>query len=307
MFNSNIDKRVLPDSVIIQVGDKRKTAQLVEKFYTKNPFPGYQDFETIYDLEEKIRKNIFVENLKKFIGWKKKIIEVGSGTSQLSIALASGTNNEVIAFDPTLESLKLGAEFAEKSNIKNCAFINGDMFCDPFEKEYFDIVWCSGVLHHTENAEEGFKIIAKWLKKEGHIVIGLYNSYGRLRTVFRQKIFNVLGRGKVARSIVSFLDPVLRGGISEAKKNAWFQDQYEHPVETLHTLDEVLRWFDENGIEFVSSYPSCDSGFTDFESMFSKKSRGTKMSRIFAQISMLFSPLGGEGGLFIVIGRKPIS
>jgi ubiquinone/menaquinone biosynthesis C-methylase UbiE len=304
MFKENIEVNKLNHDNIIQVGTKIEITKLVENFYTKNPFPNYDDFETIRDLIHKVETNEFTLNFKKFCGLGKKIIEVGSGTSQLSIALASGTNNEVIAFDPTLESLRLGMSFAKKNNVNNCTFVNGDIFADPFIPEYFDIVWCSGVLHHTKSAKEGFNIIVNWVKIDGYVVIGLYNRYGRMRTVFRQILFKLLGKGKFARVIVSFLDPILRKNISNQKKLAWFQDQYEHPVETLHTLDDVIEWFEDNNVEFISSIPSANMENGDYKDMFKAQTRGTLSTRIFSQISMLFSPLGSEGGLFIVIGKK---
>lgn len=304
MFKKNVSVKKLEFENIIQVGKKRETAELVENFYTANPFPNYDDMETIQDLTKKMEGNAFTSNFKKFCGFGKNIIEVGSGTSQLSIALASGTNNKIVAFDPTLESLRLGLNFAEKNKIDNVTFVNGDLFSDSFIPGYFDIVWCSGVLHHTESAKEGFKLIANWARPDGYIIIGLYNLYGRLRTVFRQFLFRLLGKGKLARAIVSFLDPILRKDISKQKKLAWFQDQYEHPVESLHTLDEVLDWFDENNVEFISSIPSCDLNAVDYEHMFNGGNRGDLATRIFSQIAMLFSSFGSEGGLFLVIGRK---
>ena len=304
MFKDGINVIKLDQHEIIQVGDKRDTAKLVEDFYSDNPFPNYDNLETIFDLRKKVEGNEFTVNLKKFIGLGKRVIEVGSGTSQLSIALASGTNNEVVAFDPTLESLRLGSEFSMKFGVSNCIFVNGDLFSNPFMKEYFDIVWCSGVLHHTENPKKGFNIITTWLKPEGYVIVGLYNFYGRFRTVFRQKLFQLLGSGKFARYIVSLLDPILRQDISEEKKNAWFQDQYQHPVESLHTLDEVLGWFDENNIEFISSIPTCDLENINYEKMFLNQNRGNVVTRLLSQFGMLFSPLGSEGGLFLVIGRK---
>ena len=304
MFKKNVSVKKLQFENIIQVGKKRETAELVENFYTANPFPNYDDMETIQDLTKKMEGNAFTSNFKKFCGFGKNIIEVGSGTSQLSIALASGTNNKIVAFDPTLESLRLGLDFAEKNKIDNVTFVNGDLFSDSFIPGYFDIVWCSGVLHHTESAKEGFKLIANWARPDGYIIIGLYNLYGRLRTVFRQFLFRLLGKGKLARAIVSFLDPILRKDISKQKKLAWFQDQYEHPVESLHTLDEVLDWFDENNVEFISSIPSCDMNAVDYEHMFNGGNRGDLATRIFSQIAMLFSSFGSEGGLFLVIGRK---
>ena len=29
------------------------------------------------------------------------------------------------------------------------------------------------------------------------------------------------------------------------EKKAWIRDQYIHPIESLHTIDEVLKWFDK--------------------------------------------------------------
>ena len=31
-----------------------------------------------------------------------------------------------------------------------------------------------------------------------------------------------------------------------------------HPIESLHTLDEVLNWCKYNNIEYISSIPSSD-------------------------------------------------
>lgn len=303
MLKSNLNVTVLPTSNIIQVGQKRQTAELIEKFYKKNPFPNYEDFEGIHDIENKLKKHQFSLSFKKSVGFGKKIIEVGSGTSQLSIALAVRTNNEIVAFDATLKSLQLGAAFADKHGVENCCFVNGDLISDPFIENYFDVVWCSGVLHHTENAEKGFKTIVKWLKLDGYIIIGLYNLYGRMRTVFRQMLYKSLGKSAIGKFLVSVLDPELRKRKTKSRKEAWFKDQYENPVESLHTADEVLRWFDKNGIEFISSVPSCHTDSIDYENIFSKKSRGNRFTRFLSQVFMLFASLD-EGGLFLMIGRK---
>lgn len=221
----------------------------VTNFYSDLPFPNYENLETIRDLSRKLEKNVFLNNFKKEIGFGKKIIEVGSGTSQLSIMLSYCTNNDVVAFDPTYSSLKLGSDFANKSNLKNCFFLNGDIFNDPIKHGSFDVVWCTGVLHHTKNSQEAFNIISKWLKPGGIMVLGLYNKYGRLRTNFRQFMYNLLGK-KIGKKFVMLFDPYLRNDISEIKTKSWINDQYEHPVERSHTMDETLLWFKENQISF---------------------------------------------------------
>ena len=52
--------------------------------------------------------------MKEFIGYKKKILEVGAGTCQFSNYLAINSNNQIVSFDSSLESLKLGYNFAKK-------------------------------------------------------------------------------------------------------------------------------------------------------------------------------------------------
>ena len=55
---------------------------------------------------------------------------------------------------------------------------------------------------------------------------------------------------------------------------------------------------------FINSIPRCNINDDNNESIFKKSSKGTKLSRLFSQLSMLFNNLGADGGLFVVIGKK---
>ncbi len=296
-------KTQLKNGILCQEIRRDKTIE-VTSFYKTAPFPNFEDFQSKRDLAEVVEKNIFLKDLKNSIGFGKTFLEVGSGTSQLSLALAINTNNLIVALDPTKESLKLGVNFANKNNISGVMFFNADIFDNPCEEGFFDYVWCSGVLHHTADTKKGFEIISKWPKPNGLIIIGLYNTIGRLRTNFRQMIYKLSGKSKFGEKLIRLMDPHLRKNISKEKSFAWFRDQYEHPVERKHSLDEVINWFDENNIKFLGSIPSSTFGgsFKKINEM--DGNRGTWFERICVQIMMLFSNLGGEGGLFIVIGQR---
>jgi len=281
---------------------KGKTTIEVTEFYKEAPFPNYQGYENAFLLKKIISENYFLNDLKNYIGFNKKFIEVGSGTCQLSLAFAVGTNNYVVAMDPTIESLGLGRDFAVENNIKNVTFLNSDIFDDVIEEKSFDVVWCSGVLHHTKDSRRGFDIIAKWVKEDGLIIIGVYNKIGRLRTNFRQFLYKTLNKSELAKKLITFLDPYLRKNLSEEKRRAWFLDQYEHPVERKHSIDEVMKWFEENNISFLGSIPSPNFELQNVSQMDGQK--GIYSNRLLAQIAMLFTNLGGEGGLCIVVGRK---
>mgnify|MGYP000282939515 FL=1 len=164
---------------------------------------------------------------------------------------------------------------------------------------FFDFIWCNGVLHHTKDPYEAFRVLIKSLKNEGYVLIGLYNKIGRIRTVFRRYMFKIFGE-----SFLDFFDPTLRNlKNNKEEKKAWIRDQYVHPIESLHTIDNVLGWFEKNNIEFINSIPSANFDEND-DNLFIKKSKGNLYSRITNQLSMIFNNLGSDGGLFIVIGKK---
>ena len=57
-------------------------------------------------------------------------------------------------------------QLADQNNISNISFINADIFDDVLVDEYFDFIWCNGVLHHTKNPYLAFNILIKSLKKK---------------------------------------------------------------------------------------------------------------------------------------------
>jgi SAM-dependent methyltransferase len=271
----------------------------VTSFYKESPFPHYKSNDDKSTILDKGNKNYLTSKFKNFIGYKKDILEVGCGTGQLATYFALGTNNRVVGLDPTLESIKLAADFSKKQNINNIDFINADIFDDVLTDKFFDFIWCNGVLHHTKDPYEAFRVLIKSLKNEGYVLIGLYNKFGRIRTVFRRYMYKLFGS-----KYLDIFDPTLRNlKDNEEERKAWIRDQYIHPIESLHTIDNVLEWFKKNGIEFINSIPS--SNFEDDDdNLFSKKSKGDLYSRVTNQLSMIFNNLGSDGGLFIVIGKK---
>ena len=67
---------------------------------------------------------------------------------------------------------------------------------------------------------------------------------------------------------------------------------------------ELIEWFNQTGFSFVSSIPKIIGQFRSDEVLFEPQSPGTAVDRFFAETGMLFSNLGGEGGLYICIGRR---
>ena len=112
----NFLKENLPKSDLIfikEVTDK-KTLN-VTSFYKESPFPNYKSDDNKGTILEKGKKNYLTSKFKDFMGYQKRVLEVGCGTGQLALYFAIGTNNNIIGLDPTIESLLLAQNFAKKN------------------------------------------------------------------------------------------------------------------------------------------------------------------------------------------------
>ena len=270
----------------------------VQAFYEETPFPNYNDFDTLSSfIQRGAVKGVLWKLLSEQIPINAKVLEVGCGTGQLSNYLAATTMAHVYATDMTLASLRLGQQFAAKHKIPDITYLQMNLFRPAIRPGSIDIVISIGVLHHTADTRGALLSISRLVKPGGHIIIGLYNRIGRLRTDMRRRLYELLG-GRVLS-----LDPHLRNNLTAEKRRAWIKDQYSHPHERKHTLSEVLGWFEQAGLAFVSSIPKIRGNFTAEEKIFAPQSPGTPIERFGTELAMMFSH-GGEGGLFLIVGQR---
>jgi SAM-dependent methyltransferase len=272
---------------------------LVKQFYEETPFPNYDDFDSRESLAKKAIDSVFAAMLDEQIPHGAIVLEAGCGTGQLTNFLGMSWKRRVFGGDICLNSLGLAEAFRKQYSIRNAGFLQMNLFRPPFRDESFDLIVSNGVLHHTGDPAGGISALAKKLKPGGIISVGLYNSYARLPTLWRRKLFERFGQTAYV------LDSRLRqAGANEARMRAWFMDQYKHPHESKHSMDEVLRWFSENGIEFLCGIPQPNgTEFSRQDRLFERHEPGTSLDRFLTQLWTLLAG-GKDGGLFIMIGRK---
>jgi hypothetical protein len=136
------------------------------------------------------------------------------------------------------------------------------------------------------------------LKPGGYIIIGLYNWLGRLPTLWVRALVSTFG------DFAALLDSRMRRERDAGGRKAWFMDQYKHPHESKHSIDEVMRWFDRAGIDFTSCIPTIgDTEFSEDVKLFDAQPVGRYLDRLSTELEMLLSG-GADGGLYITIGRK---
>jgi ubiquinone/menaquinone biosynthesis C-methylase UbiE len=203
----------------------------------------------------------------------------------------------IIGTDLARKSLELGAAAARRFQLWRVLFVESDLHCPGLREASFDVVYSSGVLHHTPDPRASFAEIVRLAKPGGMIVLGLYNVFARIPLRLRRLV------ARLTRYRLIPFDPVLRDRKNEqARRLAWIRDQYQHPEEHRHTLAEVQSWFRENDVDYVRAYPSALIG-EDSDNLFAFAPDNWPPEAWLAQVSWV-GMLGHEGGLFVTIGKR---
>jgi SAM-dependent methyltransferase len=101
------------------------------------------------------------------------ILECGSGSGRFTKhALETGAT--VVSFD---YSNAVESNFSSNGYHKNLLLVQADIYHMPFPKNFFDKVFCFGVLQHTPNPEKSFKTIVEYINPGGKISSDIYRKY----------------------------------------------------------------------------------------------------------------------------------
>jgi SAM-dependent methyltransferase len=275
-------------------GDAR--TDIVRQFYDCAPFPGYRARDTLEALRMRAERSEFARLLDAAIAPDARILEIGCGTGQMSLYLARA-NRIVIGADLTRASLQLGAAAARRFGMDGVQFVETDLHHPGLRAGAFDVVYTSGVLHHTPDPRQSFARLLPLLRPGGIIVLGLYNAFARMPLRLRRVIARLSGFRWIP------FDPVLRDRKSEPdRREAWLRDQYRHPEEHRHTVAETRRWFADNKVEYLRTYPSVLMG-EEKGDLFAADEDYWGLEAWLAQTGWI-ATLGYEGGLFVTIGRR---
>ncbi len=278
--------------------DQRTDA--VRNFYSESPFPNYPPEDTLSGLRGRAAKSEFARLLDQAIPGDARILEVGCGTGQMSLFLATA-DRIIVGADLTRASLELGADAARRYDVDRVRFVETDLRSPGLAEGAFDVVYSSGVLHHTPDPRQSFAAIARLVRPGGIIVLGLYNVYARFPHRLRRAIASLTGLRFIP------FDPVLRARDAEPeRRKAWLRDQYIHPEEHRHTIAEVQSWFAESDIEYLRTYPNALIGAEPLQNgeLFVPAEDNWGFENVLSQMGWAFT-LSYEGGLWVTIGQRP--
>jgi len=248
------------------------TSRKVQQQYNQNPYPRWTDIG--YSQPGNYRAALqaaFPEHglLAQADGGSLDILVAGCGTGRHAIRLAQYfTQVKVCALDLSYSALAYAKYQAEKRHKRNIQFIQGDILQLDKLHETFDVIECSGVLHHMHSPVTGLQALTRKLKSGGVIKLALYSATARRQISELRKLWGNKQPGKPAEMRLvreALLQSSIEGDWTEIYNSPDFyslsacRDLLFHEQEHVFDVLELEGFLASAGLEWIGMLPPPES------------------------------------------------
>ncbi len=237
----------------------------VRDFYEKMPYPGplasmdehlefYKDagrrrahFHRIWP-DRQLRTNL-------------EILVAGCGTSQAARYALREPDARITAIDVSKTSLQHTRDLQRKYNLENLELQELPIERATELARCFDLIVCTGVLHHLPDPDEGLRALRDVLHPLGAMQLMVYAPYGRAGIYMMQKYCSLLGIGP-SESDLRNLSAMLKAlpanhpiaDLIRRSKGFWqpgeMADALLHPLDRAYSVPDVYAWLERCGMSF---------------------------------------------------------
>lgn len=230
----------------------------------------YDNFKTWgWTLEERKQVVAGELNLKpeEFAG--RRMLDAGCGNGTLSAALAD-LGLTIVGLDLN-DGLGLAYRNRAKYSTRAKAtvqYVQGNVVYPPLKDGHFDLVYCSGVIHHTPSSKQGFDTLARMTKKGGRLYIWVYGKRNILVRLFfwwGRSLKNYMSLKsvllacrlispfyKLAADVLRFFGLVKFRSRTVREVTLDLFDAFAPRFNHWHTEAEIRSWFAEHGFTNVT-------------------------------------------------------
>ena len=242
-----------------------KVTSAVRDQYEENPYPRWLRIER--DVAQTsvaaFMRNLFpLADLAGLSEAPARILIAGCGTGRHPIGTARRfPDSSVLAIDLSLASLAYAKRKTQELGIGNIEYRQADLLAMSGYSERFDVIDCTGVLHHLEDPVAGWKILCSLLRPGGMMRVGLYSEMARRHVVRARELIVAEGftptpqgiRACRAAILARQADPLLarvaRG--EDFYSLSGCRDLIFHVQEQRFTLPRIATILDELDLRFV--------------------------------------------------------
>ena len=247
---------------------KDSTSKEVKNQYELNPYPRWRynsyakenklNFLSVINSE--ISPNTIKPNSVQLTNKKINILIAGCGTGIQIIEASRYSNCEITAIDLSNSSISYAKRKVDEYGLKNINFIEMDLLELTSLNKRFDLIECSGVLHHMNEPSKGLSNLFDVLEPEGFLKLGLYSKYAREEILKARKLIKEKDIKPNIDGIRNFRNDLLNGEIKEVNEISDWSDFYStsmcrdlcfHTHENCYTLIEIKNMLKVSNLEFL--------------------------------------------------------
>ena len=198
-------ERSLPVAALTAVRDE--VSRRVQAQYESNPYPRWQRAPApgAFPLPRRLRSLFPHADPAKLVAPDApEILIAGCGTGrQAAVTAQLQPHGRVLAVDISRASLAYATRRCAELGLANIRFAQADILELGSLEQRFDLIVCSGVLHHMRDPLAGWRVLVSLLKPCGFMNLGLYSELARRHIVAARRKVAGLEVREARRRILS--------------------------------------------------------------------------------------------------------
>jgi SAM-dependent methyltransferase len=245
------------------------SADPIREFYTNHPYPP--PLENL-DRAREVYRDENVVRAEYHLYWPHKkyradldVLVAGCGTWQSAKFALCHPEARVLGIDVSTTSLEHTETLKRKYDLANLETRQLPIESAAELNRSFDLIVCTGVLHHLADPEVGLRALRSALKQDGALYLMLYAPYGRVGVSMLQEYCRRLGVGTSPQEIDDLtavlkampqhhpLLSMLRGARDAANAGALI-DALLNPRDRTYSVAQLFDFLERNDLTFGRWY-----------------------------------------------------
>ena len=189
------------------------------------------------------------------------ILIAGCGTNQAAVFAFTNRAAKVVAIDVSHSALDHQQYLKDKHGLHNLELHKLAIEQLSALQRDFDLIVCTGVLHHMADPLTGMQALASCLRRDGAIGVMLYAKYGRIGVELLESVFRDLGLSPDDASVQLVKDAIpmlpaehpVRNYLKVARDlqtDGAVVDTFLHGRQRSYTVDECIDLVASAGLAF---------------------------------------------------------
>ncbi len=237
----------------------------VKSQYEENPYPRWRYSSHQTNQKTSIIQAINIEITPNYIRQsidnnQLKVLIAGCGTGNQILQAQRYKNAQITAIDLSLSSLAYTQRKINELGIDNVELIEMDILEVSLLKEEFDVIECSGVLHHMNNPLQGLTVLVDVLNNNGFLRLGLYSELARKDVAKAREYIATKNLKPNDEDIKDFRETIFSGDTPALKSLTNSPDFYTlsscrdlcfHEQEHRFTINQLQEALKSNELKFL--------------------------------------------------------